>query len=100
MKTVQFLQTTPEKLKKLIVDGVKKEIDDLKKHMQPKESPVYVTRKYVAEEMIHCDLSSVHNLTVKGILKKYQIGGRILYKRQEVEDAIIEIKIAKGARNV
>ena len=53
--------------------------------------------KYVADEIIHCNVNTVNNLCLKGILKKHQIGGRILFKRQEVEDAIVEVKIAKTA---
>jgi hypothetical protein len=42
--------------------------------------------------MLKIDLSSVHNWTKKGILTSYQIGGRVYYKRAEVESAIIELK--------
>lgn len=70
---------------------LKKQIEDLKKYFQPKEPTKYVTRTYVAEEVLHCNLSTVHNLTKKGVLKKYGIGGRVLYKLSEVEKAIIQI---------
>lgn len=63
----EIIQVTPEKLEILIVDS-------LKKIIKPNEHPEYVTRKYVAEEILHCDKATVHNLTVKGVLKKYQIG--------------------------
>ena len=74
------------------IDFIKSELADLKKNFQPKEPNKYVTRKFVAEEMLHCDVSTVHNLTVRGVLNKYGIGGRVLYIRQEVEKAIIELK--------
>lgn len=73
------------------IEELKKSIEDLKKHLQPKEPTQFITRNYVAEEMLHCDLSTVHNLTKKGVLTKYGIGGRVLYKRSEVEEAIIKI---------
>lgn len=73
------------------IDYIKSELADLKKNFQPKEPKKYVTRNYVADEIIHCDLSTVHNLTVRGVLKKYQIGGRVLYIREEVENAIVEL---------
>ena len=31
-------------------------------------------------------------MTVKGILQKYQISGRVLYNRAEVENSIVKIK--------
>ena len=51
----------------------------------------YLPRVEVAE-MLKIDLSSVHNWTKKGILTAYQIGGRVYYKRTEVENAIIKLK--------
>lgn len=91
MKTVQFISTSPTALVNLIDEAVKKRLDDLKKEFQPKEPTKYVTRNYVADEMLHCDVSTVHNLTVKGILTKYAIGGRVLYVRDEVEKAIVQL---------
>ena len=92
MESVQFISTSPTALVNLINEAVKRQLDDLKKSFQPKEPTKYVTRKHVADEMLHCDLSTVHNLTVKGILTKYAIGGRVLYIRDEVEDAIVQLK--------
>ena len=91
METVQFIQVTPEQLQNAIIEGVKTQLQDLKKHFQPKEPNEYLTRVEVAE-MLKIDLSSVHNWTKKGILISYQIGGRVYYKRAEVENAIVELK--------
>ncbi|UMB60262.1 helix-turn-helix domain-containing protein [Lutibacter sp. A80] len=92
MQTVQFISTTPSALVNLIDETVKKRLDEFKKFYQPKEPTKYVTRQYVADEMLHCDISTVHNLTKKGILIKYQCGGRVLYKREEVENAIVKLE--------
>lgn len=73
------------------IEELKKLLEDLKKSFQPKQPTQFVTRQYVADEMLHCDLSTVHNLTKKGVLTKYGIGGRVLYKRSEVEEAIIKL---------
>ena len=52
-----------------------------------KEIIEFVTREDVAE-ILKCDLSTVHNWTIKGYLKKYSMGeGKILYRLQEVLDA-------------
>ncbi len=91
MKHALLIQVTPEQLQTAIIDGVKTQLDELKKHLQPKEPTKYITRHKVAE-MLSVDLSTVHNLSVKGTLQKYQIGGRVLYKRQEVENAIVKLK--------
>ena len=91
-KQIQFISTSPRALVNQIDESVKRQLDDLKKSFQPKEPTKYITRNYVADEILHCDISTVHNLTVRGILTKYQIGGRVLYIREEVENAIIKLK--------
>ncbi|WP_242121650.1 helix-turn-helix domain-containing protein [Aestuariivivens sediminicola] len=91
MQTIQFIQVTPEQLQNAIIEGVKLQLQDLKKHFQPKEPNEYLTRADVAE-MLKIDLSSVHNWTKRGILTSYQIGGRVYYKHKEIENAIVELK--------
>ncbi len=90
MGTLQFIQITPEQLQNEIIKGVKTELEQLKKDFQPKQPSEYLTRNEVAE-MLKIDLSSVHNWTKKGKLKAYGIGGRVYYKREEVENSIIEL---------
>lgn len=91
MQAVQFISLDPNTLIDLIDEKVKTQLQELKKHFQPKEPNEYLTRVEVAE-MLKIDLSSVHNWTKKGILTSYQIGGRVYYKRKEVENAIVELK--------
>lgn len=91
MQQIQFIQVTPEQLQDAIIEGVKSQIDDLKKNFQAKEPNEYLTRNEVAE-MLKIDLSSLHNWKKRGILQAYQIGGRVYYKRDEVELAIVKLK--------
>ncbi len=93
MQTIHFiqLQITPEELKSDILEGVKKEIDLLKKEYQPKEPTEYLTRNEVAE-MLKVDLSTVHNWKKSGKLKAYSKGTRVYFKRHEVEQSLIELK--------
>lgn len=92
MSQIQLINISPEELQNFIKEGVKGQLEELKKFYQPKEETKFITRQYVADDMLHCDLSTVHNLTKKGVLQKYQCGGRVLYKRSEVENAIIKLK--------
>lgn len=91
MKQIQFVQVTPEELQHAIIEGVKSQLKVFEKHFQPKEPNEYLTRVEVAE-LFKIDLSSVHNWTKKGILISYQIGGRVYYKRIEIEKAIVQLK--------
>ena len=91
MQTVQFISVTPEQLQQAIIEGVKTQLNDLKKHFEPKTPVEYLTRQEVSK-MLKVDLSTVHNWTKKDILKASQCGGRVYYKRTEVENAIVELK--------
>jgi hypothetical protein len=82
----------PENLK-LDIEFIKNELKELKSKFTPKEPAQFVTRKYVMDEMLHCGITTLHKLSVKGVLTKYQCGGRILYKRDEVESAIVKLKL-------
>lgn len=94
MKSLQFIQVTPEQLQEAIIAGVNTKLEELKKGFEPKSPTEYLTRREVAE-MFKIDISSVHNWTKKGIIISYQIGGRVYYKRSEIETAIVELKISK-----
>jgi hypothetical protein len=90
MSQIQFIQTTPEQLQNAIIEGVKLQFQDLKKHFTPKEPSRYLTRQDVAE-MLQIDLSSLWSWTKKGTLISYKIAGRVYYKLEEVENAIVKL---------
>jgi len=94
MKQLSLFQGTPEDFQEPIIKTIKKEFEVLKAEFQPKDPEEYLSRQQVAD-MLHIDLSSVHNWRKKGVLMAYQIGGRVLFKRSEIEAAIVELKIAR-----
>lgn len=91
MTQIQLVGISPDALADLIDMRLNKRFNDVTKYLQPKEPTVYLTRQDVAK-FLSVDLSTVHNMTVKGILQKYQISGRVLYNRAEVENSIVKIK--------
>jgi hypothetical protein len=72
------------------IEFIKKEIVNLKENYQPKEPKKYLTRAEVSR-MLSVDISTVHNMCKRKILQKYQISGRILFLRSEVEKSIVKI---------
>ena len=90
MKQVQLLGLTPEENNQPIFDYIDKKFDELQKSFQPKERTAYLTRQEVAE-MFQIDLSTVHNMTKRGVFKKYQMGATVRYKLSEVEGAFIKL---------
>ena len=91
MTQIQFVGISPEALVDLIDTRLNKHFKDVAKHLQPKEPNTYLTRHEVAD-MLSVDISTVHNMSVRGELQKYQIGGRVLYRRDEVENAIVKLE--------
>ena len=85
---------TIEDLKNLFGQVIKTELEAVKKQLQSKQPNEYLTRKEVSE-MLKIDLSSVHNWSKRGILIPHQIGNRVYYKLQEVENAIVKLKRGK-----
>ena len=92
MEAIQLIQITPEQLQTEILKGVKIQIDDLKKHFQPKQPNEYLSRSAVAE-MLGVDLSTLYNWNKKKILNPLSISGRIFYLRSEVEASIKPINV-------
>lgn len=90
-EAVQLIQLSTDELKSIFGEVIKTELDDVKKHLQPKEPNRYLTRQGVAK-MLDIDLSSVYNWSKKGVLQPYQISGRVYYKLEEVENSIVQLK--------
>jgi hypothetical protein len=84
------LEVTLPKELHLSLEFIKNELKALKENYQPKEPKKYLTRTEVSE-MLSVDISTVHNLTKRNVLEKYQIGGRCLYLRSQVEKSIVKI---------
>lgn len=85
-------QVNPEELKNALIDSVTNQLNEFKKHLeQPKKTNEYLSRNDVSK-MLGINLSSVHNWTKKGVLRAYQISGRVYYKRSEIEESIVELK--------
>lgn len=85
--TIQSIQVKPEQLQNSIIAGVKEQLDQFKESFQRKGPTEYLIRNEV-KELLHIDLSTVHNRTKINKRKAYGIGNRIYYKRNAVEQAI------------
>lgn len=87
MKTIQFVQTTPEDLKNSILSDLESSIRNLAKQLVPKPQEELMLRKEVAE-YLKISLVTLWNWTNDGKLQSYSIANKIYYKRHEVEQAL------------
>lgn len=90
MQQIQFIQITPQQLQDAIIEGMKTQLNELKSNFQPKVPNEYLTRQEVSK-MLKIDLSTIHNWCKKGKLNPYGIGNRVYFKRDEVENAIVQL---------
>ena len=90
MEAIQLIQLTPQQLQNIVSEGVKVQLEDLKKHFQPIQPKEYLTRQNVAE-MFSVNLSTLHNWNRTGKLKPLGISGRVYYLRSQVEEALIPL---------
>ena len=91
MEVIKFIQIAPNELKSLLKESVKQEFKQLKEEILCKTPTQYLTRKQVAK-MLDINLTTLNNWTKKRILTSYAIQGRVYYKRDEVEKAIIKLE--------
>ncbi|WP_289644334.1 helix-turn-helix domain-containing protein [Maribacter aestuarii] len=93
MGTLQFIQTTPEQLAELISDGVRSEIQILKKELLHENANDDLLTREQTAELLHINLSTLWTWTNKGKIKAYGISGsRRYYKRSEIMQALQELK--------
>jgi excisionase family DNA binding protein len=90
MKQVQFISVTPEQLQNAIIDGVKNQLESLKLHFEPKQPRTYLSRIEVSKTL-NVSLVTLNKWNKSGKLKAVGIGGRVLYRQEDLDNAIIEL---------
>lgn len=70
----------------------------LESHVPVSKETKYVTRKQVAEKL-HISLPTLNEYTKSGKLKGYRIMGRILYREDEIENALTAVHPLKYRRS-
>jgi hypothetical protein len=94
MKTIQFLQTTPEQLSEQIFNNVKGLLIDFKKSLSTSDPDELITRTQACE-FLQIDSSTLWAWTNKGKVKAYGIGNRRYYKKKEILDSLSPVKKAR-----
>jgi len=87
---VQLIQITEEKLTDNILCAVKNELEILKKELQPKPYPEWISRNDTAK-MLGVSFPTLYSWHKKKILCAYSIGTRVYYKLDEVNYALTPI---------
>lgn len=93
MESLQLINTTPQQLADLIKEGVKSELQELKKELLAKEANDDLLTREQAAEFLQINLSTLWHWGQKGRIKAYGISGsRRYYKRSELMEALQQVK--------
>ena len=79
-------QVSPTDLKELIESAIDSKLNSLSLNPKP-DSNELLTRNQVCE-LLHIDLSTLHLWRKKGRIQASGIGGRVYFKRSDVEAAL------------
>jgi len=85
---VQNAQGGSEQLQKDILSVIKRNLNKLPQYLKQEEK--YLTREEVAK-LLKVNKSTVSNWKTSGILNAYGIGGRVYFKKSEIDKAMIKI---------
>ncbi len=93
-------ENMPQALSKVYeeVSFIRTQLSELKQNFEPKVPTELLTRNEAAD-WFKCNLSTIHNWTVRGILIPHGISGRVYYKRSEIEATLIAFGKNRGADN-
>ena len=78
---------TPEKLTETILNGVRSQLNELKKDFTQKEPEDFLTRMETAK-LLKISLTTIHEWANTGILKMYKVGNRTYFSRKEIESTL------------
>jgi excisionase family DNA binding protein len=94
MDDIILHSTSLNDLRVLIGEVVEEKLHNLQPQMPSKDESGYLTRHEVCNRL-RISLTTLHTYTKDGTLKGYKIGGRILYRAEEVEESIQVIQASK-----
>jgi excisionase family DNA binding protein len=83
---------TPEQLTETILNGVRNQLNELKKDFTPKEPEDFLTRMETAK-LLKISLTTVHEWANTGILKMYKVGNRTYFSRKEIESTLFSSNV-------
>lgn len=87
---LQLVTVTKVQLRNLISEELKQGLDGIKRELKQKEEDVILTREEAAK-LLSVGESTLCRWTKKGILLPYGIGGRIYYKRSDIDNALVKL---------
>jgi excisionase family DNA binding protein len=97
MEKLLFTSLQSEDIKAIFEEVLKEHISELVSSKHDNHENLLLTRKETAQ-LLCISLPTLNEWTKTGVIKAHRIGNRVLYKEQEVIEALVEVKSPKTGR--
>jgi hypothetical protein len=94
-KSILLHYITPDKIKQIIKAVIKEELSEVRKQLEEKDSEVLMTRQETCE-FLKIDSSTLWNWTNKGKIACYGIGNRRYYKKEDLLNSLVLLKVKRA----
>lgn len=97
MNSIILQGISTDDLKKILREVLE---ESNQKESKPKQSlkPISYLDRFEVAEMLKISLPTLNNWSKSGILQSYRIGNRVLYKQDEIDQAVHAVKNLKYKR--
>lgn len=94
-KSIFLHSMTPEELKQIIKEVIKEELLEVRKQLAEKDSDVLMSRQETID-FLKIDSSTLWSWTNKGKIDCYGIGNRRYYKKVDVLNSLVLLKVKRA----
>lgn len=97
VQSIVFEKVELSDFKKIIEEAIDKKMNEL---ISPKEKGLTLLSRKETAKLLCISLPTLHDWTKSGIVKAHRIGNRVLYKLEEVTQALSQIQTSKLGRGL
>lgn len=94
-KSILLNCITPEELKQIIKEVIKEELLEVRKQLAEKDSDILMSRQETID-FLKIDSSTLWSWTNKGKINCYGIGNRRYYKKVDVLNSLVLLKVKRA----
>ena len=94
-KSILLHCMTPEELRQIIKEVIKEELLEVRKQLEEKDFEVLLTRQETID-FLKIDSSTLWSWTNKGKIDCYGIGNRRYYKKVDVLNSLVLLKVKRA----
>ena len=92
MNKITFQEATIDELANALLLKLKESEDDLQKSQNKTDSHEEYLTTVEVSQLFKISISTVHNWRKAGTLLACQIGGKVFFKRSDIDNAVVQLK--------